>query len=130
MSLRGSRLRAFVSSKGSVLLLTALVLALAVAVGQEVARRVDINQRDESLQEQIASLERRNEDLQTLVDLLQTSSFQEREARQRLNLQRPGETAVIVPEQSSGRVGVPAIRTEEQAAPQPNPVKWWRYFFS
>jgi hypothetical protein len=75
-------------------------------------------------------LEQRQRPLTSHVDLLKTPSEQERQARLRLNLQKPGETTVVVPDAGESDGAPAAIRSAPVEPGLPNPVKWWHYFFS
>ncbi|MEK7073581.1 MAG: septum formation initiator family protein [Patescibacteria group bacterium] len=73
------------------------------------------------------SLETRNVELVELLKRFETSGFLEREARLKLNLQKPGETVVVVERTAtvtSSTARVAPIRTRSS-----NAERWWLYFF-
>ena len=119
-----------IRSKSAILVLVVLVGALTVAVGQEFVRRLGIRREQQQLTRQIAELESRQTELTGLLDRLKSESFQERQARLKLNVQRPGETTVIVPDDSASIDATTGVRSAPTTASTSNPVKWWRYFFS
>lgn len=75
-----------------------------------------------------------NIDLKEKIAYFETESFQEREAKDKLNLQKPGEQVVIIKENPYGRsenagpAGTPESQVDRQSS-IPNYVKWWNYFF-
>ena len=79
------------------------------------------------LKKQILSLEKNNNDLTGLVNYFKTTSFQEKELRLKLNLQKPGEHMVVLPGQQTepGVEGVQSVSVK----PMPNWQLWWKYFF-
>lgn len=73
------------------------------------------------------SLETRNVELVELLKRFETSGFLEREARLKLNLQKPGETVVVVERtaaSASSTARVTPVRTRRS-----NAERWWLYFF-
>ncbi|HLC44522.1 MAG: hypothetical protein A2722_03465 [Candidatus Doudnabacteria bacterium RIFCSPHIGHO2_01_FULL_50_11] len=96
---------------------------------QELKDRYDIEREIRSLQGQIAKLEQGNTNLTNLIQYLKSPGYQEKELRSKLNLQRPGEHVVVLPQESTSSAIDLAIegRTSEH---EPNWRKWWNYFFS
>src|SRR3990170_3032026 len=78
-----------------------VIVGLGVALTRDVVRKARIRQEITALEQQIGSLERRNEELAGLIDYFESDTFTEREARAKLNVQRPGEKVIEV-QQPSG----------------------------
>lgn len=77
------------------------------------------------LTEQSNNLSRDNGQLSELIKYLDTPEYKEREAREKLNLKKPGEEVVVLPEDDNdGQVA------SAQAETQSNPEKWLSYFFN
>lgn len=99
-------------------------------------RNQTLGQRANQSQAEVEAIKQRNYRLQLLLAYYQTQSYQETEARRRLGLKKPDETAVIIK-------GATSAQTTEQFAnqdlfeiskPQPvtppsNASQWWQYFF-
>lgn len=67
------------------------------------ARRSELNVKIDSLKREISALERQKQQLDTQISQSSQESFVEKEARERLNLQKPGENVVaILPPQNNG----------------------------
>jgi len=121
-----------------VLVFEVLVLVLiSAALTKEMVRRYQIHSEIERLQEEVASLEKSNNDLNSLIAQLNSESYKEEQARLKLGLQKPGESVVVVLGESTD--GSSSFSGQTVAALQPindtsekisNPQRWWNYFFS
>lgn len=94
---------------------------------KELRQRYEIESGIRGLKDQIFALEANNQKLNDTSAYLHSPSFQEKELRAKLNLQKPGEHAVALPQ-------TPAAENQLQASVQeekPQEWKeWWDYFFS
>lgn len=103
----------------------ALVL-LVIFLGKELKKRYEIRKEIQNLQQEIASLETKNQETSQLINYFKTREFQERQARSLLNLQKPGEFVVALPfQEEEDNVG-----TELNKPLKSNLQKWWEYFFN
>lgn len=93
---QSSAFRSLMSSKLILIIGFILLALISVALTKELMRKHKVNQEIELVKEEIDRLERKNEELAALVDYLNTDSFKEIQARQSLNLQKEGETAVAI----------------------------------
>ena len=126
-------------------LINALVFAaLVFSFGREWMSDREIREQIERLQSQAASLEARNLEIADLNTAFRTESFIEREARLKLGLKKPGETAVIIEDGQASAVSSTdgeAARVVQAQDPRAllaqvddaeevaNPAKWWHHFF-
>ncbi|MBI3963927.1 MAG: septum formation initiator family protein [Candidatus Kerfeldbacteria bacterium] len=122
-----------VRSRHSRMLLAAsivVLLFLAVSFGREILRRYEIKREIGNLQNEIDVLARRNSELTDLMAYLNTNSFQEREARVKLGLQKAGESVVLIPrDQVNAHPSVIPAASKAQPAEETPAAKWWTYFF-
>jgi cell division protein FtsB len=116
------------TSRGVLLLEVILIVIILIGITKEVVRRMSLRQEIATLEQQITELQAQNRSLGEYVASINTDSFREREARKRLNLQRPGETLLIVPE-ANGSSFV-ANTTSTTTPGTSNTQRWWHYFFS
>lgn len=79
-------------------------------------RRAGLTARIESLKKEIAELEKENEEIQAGLSQKGEEGYLEKEARERLNLKKPGEEVVVV---------VPPKEGEETKEPKNFWQKWW-----
>lgn len=89
----------------------------------------------DELKSEISKLESRQSQLSNLSQYFQSESFIEKEARQKLNLQKPGEEVVFLVSGEEGAT-VPGLSTPESThqldltPDEPtNPKKWFTYIF-
>lgn len=79
-----------------------------------------------ALEQEIAKLQGQNSDLSSLIEYLRSDEFVDREAREKLNMQKPDEKVVLIPEikKNGGQVAGAVAVTEK-----PNWQLWQEYFF-
>ncbi len=111
----------------------ALIVIAYLAIGSVklIINNYQTNQSSVRLQQELGDLEQRNAELKNLLAYYQTDSFKEKEARARLNYQKPGERVVVVaipPDEDVTSITQPSIETQA-ATPPSNPQQWWDYFF-
>ncbi|MGE5297669.1 MAG: FtsB family cell division protein [Acidobacteriaceae bacterium] len=70
-------------------------------------------------------INRENQQLSELIKYLGTSEYAERQAREQLNMQKPGEQVVVLPKESDQQNSA-----SETAPVKSNPRKWLDYFFA
>ena len=74
----------------------AMVIYLVVVLAQTVVHNYNLQKRIDALNSQIVTLGDQRDELTYNLQFYQTSSFQEREARAKLGLQKPGESLIIL----------------------------------
>ena len=125
----------FISSKILLLLSVAILIFFSVNLVKEIVNRRDLKKEISALEGEINSLEGKNQELDGLISYFSSLDFIEKEARTKLNLRKPGEQIIIVPETETAQQ-----KAEEQSAATDNflaqedkglanPQKWWDYFF-
>lgn len=110
--------------KLSIIGLTMLVVYVGFSSLKEYYRRASGEKELEDLKQEISQLQNSNSELLNFMKYLQSSDFKEEEARAKLNLKKPGEHVVVVPQVAGAH---------DQASSQDNrtnPQKWIDYFFS
>lgn len=116
-----------------------VVAFLGMSLGREVVRSRSITAEITTLQNEAESLVTRNIEISELKTAMQTESYIEREARLKLGLQKPGETVVVIQDDSNGEntlsgtdptdpLGYMLEEVDVDSAVA-NPTKWWYYFF-
>jgi len=112
----------------------AVLVFIGISLGKETYRKRQIQNEIENLQTQIASLNRENGELNDLVSYLSTQEFQEKEAREKLNLQKSDEQMVILKKDLEQKQVEAAKNSGAQNLPaedhSPNWQKWWKFFFA
>jgi cell division protein FtsB len=105
------------------------VVLVTISFGQELRRRVELQQHVTDLKKQINEHDTRIADLRKLIEYLKTDDYIEKAAHEKLGFQVVGEHAVIVP----GGAKVAGAETSAQDNADKNvsiPKQWWNLFFS
>lgn len=92
----------------------------------ELKKKYEINQEIRSLQREIVDLESKNQEIKELIQYFKTSEYRERQARSLLNLQKPGEFAVVLPPLPEENL---AATSSRENSLEKNWKQWWNYFF-
>jgi cell division protein FtsB len=102
---------------------------LAAAVARVALERVSLASATRRVQREIAQLSAEQATLEALVARLQTPQALEADARLRLNVARPGETLVILPEAKAEPAATPGAALVS-GAHRSMILRWFAYFFS
>jgi len=97
-----------------IMVITARILSSKRQVDQEIAK----------LESQINKMQTDNEQLSDLVKYFNTPEYQEKQAREKLNLKKDGEYVVVLPSTNN------AEETDDLTLdPSQNYQRWFNYFF-
>ncbi len=114
-------------TKKALLVLAALaVFAVGSGLIQLVIRRRSVDADIARLEAEARELEGKNGEMTTLIQRFQTTAFLEREARLKLNMQKPGEEVIVIERNDTA---TPTALTAVVGAQTPNWKRWWWYFF-
>jgi cell division protein FtsB len=127
------------SSKAFLFLISFALIGLVISVGRESYRKYQLTKEINRLESEIERLEKEDQHLADLLEYFQEESYLEKEARLKLNLQKPGEKLVIISKDQKNQSGqngqeenisgnedsIGAGQKEES-----NFWKWWEYLFS
>lgn len=83
----------------------------------------------EELQTEVTELEEEDQQLKQQKVAVESEEFLEREARDKLQMVKPGEKIVILPENVLGEVGGGEVGLEETVDLEPNWKRWYKLFF-
>ena len=117
----------FFGSKMFVLISAIVMVMVVFAYGRAYYQDYLVRQEIEYLQDQTQKLEARKMELLDVLKYVKSDSFAEEKARTELNMAKPGEKVVVVPQ-----VAVQSNRQESAAVVKwdnvSNYKKWFRYF--
>lgn len=125
-------------STTSFLVIGIIFLALAIlglfgySISKERAKKKEVEKSILSLKAQADNIRRENMALNDRVSYLSSKDYQEVQAKDKLNLQSPGENVVIITPRNSAQktVSQPTKKeAAEESAAEPNYKKWLAYFF-
>ena len=123
--------RIFFSKLGLILGLIILI-AVAWAFYGVLMKKRAVDREIKLIQDEVESLKSESLNLEKLFDYTKSSSFIEKTAKQKLNLKKKGEVAVIIEENQNMRGlenSLSASAREEKIRFQSNVSRWWAYFF-
>ena len=110
-----------------------LLIYMVVSTGQALWQSYQLNKEMAALRDKNTELRLHNRYLQNLIAYRRTDAFKDKEARSKLNYQKPGEVVLIIPEDDIQRFSEGNVRTRleeaERQKPLTNPEKWWETFF-
>ncbi len=110
-----------------------IISFITFAITKESSRRKQIQNEISALQKEAEKISGENTDIRDKIAYLQSKDYQEREARDKLNLQNPDETLVVIKPNTVKEAVVPKEEAskppESLPDPAPNYIKWWNYFF-
>lgn len=111
-------------SKITMVLLALCLSAVAFVTVELYMQKRDVDSEVAKLTAQSTKLSTDNKQLSELIKYMDTPEYKEREAREKLNLKRPGEEVVVLPDSDSSGMVAGASQDSES-----NPSKWFSYFF-
>jgi len=108
------------------------IIFISVAIYKEAAKKRQIQSQIDQLQQEAEKISRDNALTQDKIAYLESTDYQEREAKDKLNLQSPDENVVVV-KPTIAEEGKAQEKASPVIPPLPekisNPEKWWNYFF-
>jgi len=109
------------------------IIMISLALTQETYRRYQIQKEIDDLQVQAQTKERDNQKLAGIIKYFQTQDFQEKEAKEKLSVQKEGEKVLVVTGDNQ-KQDKSAEEVQSGSAPtkdnRTNLRKWWDYFFA
>ena len=111
--------------------LVVLVL-IGISLGKEAYHKKQIQIEIDGLQSQISQMSQENSDMENLIGYFSSVDFQEKEAREKLNLQKDDEKMIVLRRDIVQPNNQPEKIENTSAAPEdtsPNWQKWWKIFF-
>ncbi len=110
-----------------------LFISFSVAIVRELINSHNVRQQVQRLHSEVAVEQKRQQQLQDLIDYLGSPTFQEQEARLQLGLKKSDEQVIVVPPNNSNlstnTPGAASGNTEQTKTPLSHPQRWWEYFF-
>ena len=115
-----------------IILAVPAVLFVAFAIYRETNKKIQVEKEIEALKEEAERIKKDNTELSDKLSYLGSRDFQEKEAKDKLNLQTPSENLVIIkpsltkPQESEETKEPEKV---EVTIKKSNIQKWWEYFF-
>jgi cell division protein FtsB len=109
------------------------VVYIFITVGRSIWKNYSINKEIEALETEIKELQLVNESLTNRIAYFKTNTYKELALREKLNMQKPGETMVLLPKKANEDenliISNPEKNTDTvQGDKKPNNQLWIEYF--
>ena len=104
-------------------LLCLIFLFTSFAIYKQLNRQKQIDLSNEKIKNDIVQLEAQNKELEQLIAYFSSSEFVEKEAREKLNMAKPGEKTLVITQDKN------TIINNQEKKQTSNPLGWWQYFF-
>ena len=106
-----------------------VLLLLSINLTRAQLKDRAISAETEKLQAEVNALEAERQGYDSLLSLLNTSAFLEKEARKSLGYAKPGEQVVVIEKNAECRMQNAECEGIGGVKEVSNPEKWWIYFF-
>jgi cell division protein FtsL len=137
---QGRKIKKILGSKITLFFLLLAFIWLILNLVNIYYRKYKINKDINDLKAQIEKTEKNNQQVSAMLDYLSSQSFLEKQAREKLNMKKPGEEVVIIePPKEAATTSSEFTAMGGGNGTQENPetvkqeesnfIKWWRYFF-
>lgn len=125
-----STLQRVLLSRWFLFLLLGLVIMIAIGYARAYYEDYQVRQQISALEKEVESLQKKKFAALELLERANTESFLEEKAKTELNLKKPEEKVLIIPEIANSEAETEAIFNPPAVdeAPLSNPRKWWYYF--
>jgi hypothetical protein len=119
------------------LLLIGVIIFLGIRIFNIFRIKYDRELEKQALIKQVERIKQDTASLESIKEYISSSAYQEREAKQRLDLKKPGEEVVMITPGSitanlSNEELISILRdpkAEKRIPAQTNPERWWAFFF-
>jgi cell division protein FtsB len=105
--------------------LSILLLLVMVITAKLLAQKREVDSEIAKLKAEAEEIESQNTEFSNLIKYFNTPEYQDRQAREKLNLQKEGEHVVILPKFVEDETAAAAAKEQNRS----NPKKWFEYFF-
>ena len=115
---------AFIKSRFASWVLSGVLILVMLFAGRVIVRKYQVDKEIAKLQQQVDTIKKNNDQLSYLIQYFNTPDYQEKQAREKLNLKKDGENVVALPDTSG------ASDNQVEAQSVSNAKQWFNYFFS
>lgn len=123
-----SKLVRFFNSRAFLVVIFVAGILVLVGYGRAYYRDYKIRHEIVSLQQEVRRLEKKKLETLSILNYVSSPDFVEEKARLELNMRKPGEQVLVIPEVSVSTT-VSDTQVEELGKKYlNNPIKWWYYF--
>lgn len=109
-----------------------LIIFISVPLVKKTLQKRDVNKEMEKLQNEISDIEQENQELDKLIQYLESEHFLEEQARLNLGLKKKGEEVLVIKEEEGAVAGIKEkgiFEEENNKEGESQLKKWLDYFF-
>ncbi len=130
-----NKLKKILYSKTAVFILLLAFIWLSIVLIKAIYKKYQLDHEIASVKSEIEKLDKKNQEFNQMLNYFNSHDFLEKEAKEKLNLKKEGETVMVINENSLAQEAAilpPADAPAENgnAGEENNFIKWWKYFFS
>jgi cell division protein FtsL len=119
----------FFSSRLITIIVFIIIVYASFGLAKITYQNYKVNQKIADLEKNIEKIDEDNFELQSKITYYKTNAYKERQAREELNMQKPGEIVVVIP--TGTQPEKEKIKQKEnKKTERSNYQAWWDYFFS
>lgn len=111
------------SAKALFWILFLVLILTAFAIYKQLNRQKNIDFSNQKINSETANLAAQNKELEQLIAYFNSSEFIEKEAREKLNMAKPGEKTLVITKEENTSLN---NTMQNQSSTL---IKWWQYFF-
>jgi cell division protein FtsB len=116
--------KSFIKTRTATFLLSAVLVVVMFFTARILVQQHQVNGQIAKLQAQADKVKKDSDQLSYLIKYFNTSDYEEKQAREKLNLKKDGEFVVSLPDSSLADASQSALK------PESNFKQWVNYFFS
>lgn len=131
-----NKFKKFFSSRVVLFLLLLAFVWLSLVLAKAFYKKRQMDQEISSLKTEIEKMDKKGQELNQLLSYFNSQSYLEKEAKDKLNLKKEGESVVMVQGVSSEEImasknvgGLSVEAAVSERVEDNNLVKWWKFFF-
>lgn len=131
-----NKFKNFLRSRWCIFLLLLAFIWLGLVLTKAIYKKYQLSQEIQSLRTEIDKMDKKEQELTRLIDYLGSQNYLEKEAREKLNLKKEGESVLMVSESELAKQLSDSQDQESEAGNENNPagqennlIRWWKFFF-
>jgi cell division protein FtsB len=130
-----NKLKRIFYSKAMIFVLLLAFIWLSITLVRATYKKYQLDQEIVSVKNEMEKLDKKGQELNQMLDYFNSQNSLEKEAKEKLNLKKEGETVVMINENSFAQeAAILPVTTTAQGddnfeKDENNLIKWWKYFF-
>lgn len=107
-----------------------MLIWMGIVLARTMYKKSQLDNEISNLKGEIQKMDSRGQELAQLMEYFNSKSYLEKEAKEKLNLKKEGETVVMVPEAAiAGDLAGASVPSKASESKHNHFVEWWEFFF-